>query len=458
MNFLITLGKGIVVSYQARFRCIDDRCAATFSLDQVIYNCDRCGSLLRVEHDIERLKSRSADEWRALFDERRGSSRFPFESGVWRFKEWINPTIDDASIVSMLEGNSPMFKVDRLGAKLGLSDLWVKLCGDARSGSFKDLGMTVLVSQVNDILRKKTGAIRAVACASTGDTSAALAAYCAFAGLKAIVFLPAGKVTNEQLVQPISSGALVLTIDTDFDGCMKIVQAISEDKSIYLANSKNSLRIEGQKSVALEIAQRFNWKPPDVVVVPGGNLGNAAALGAGFLMLEQLGLIDARTRIVVAQAANANPLYLSYKNHFARFDPVKAKKTVASAIQIGDPVSRPKTIETLKQFNGIVEEATENEIARACAIADRNGLYACPHTGVALAALEKLRRAGEIKSDSKVVVISTAHGLKFSGFKNDYHQKNLPGIDSALANPPQMVKPNVDDVKRAIAHSLRDPR
>ncbi|MBF0290990.1 MAG: threonine synthase [Nitrospinae bacterium] len=403
---------------------------------------------------MDELSKTSAAEWVRLFDERRMRNMWPYGSGVWRLKEWVCPEVADTNVVSMFEGESNLFWAERLGAEIGLPDLWIKLCGNSHTGSFKDLGMTVLVSMVKQ-MKAEGKEIRAVACASTGDTSAALAAYCAAAGIQSIVFLPTGKVSNEQLIQPIANGALVISLDTDFDGCMKVVQKIAEDKTIYLANSKNSLRIEGQKTVSMEMAHQFDWDVPDVVIIPGGNLGNVSALGKGFLMMEKLGLIKKRPRIVCAQAEKANPLYRYYKTGFTNYAPIQAQKTYASAIQIGDPVSLEKAVKMLKEFDGIVEQASEQEIADACARGDKTGMYTCPHTGVALAALFKLVDRGVVRREQKVVVVSTAHGLKFSKFKLDYHERRLPDVESRYSNLPLHLPPDVDAVKRALDERLK---
>jgi threonine synthase len=229
---------------------------------------------------------------------------------------------------------------------------------------------------------------------------------------------------------------LVLSLDTDFDGCMALVQEITKERTIYLANSMNSLRLEGQKTVAIELVQQFDWEVPDWVVIPGGNLGNVSALGKGFLMMRDLGLIQTLPRIAVAQAENANPLYLSYLKEFESFAPVTAKKTLASAIQIGNPVSYKRAVNVLKQFEGIVEQASENELADEAARADRTGMFNCPHTGVALAALRKLVERKIIRSNHRVVVISTAHGLKFADQKTAYHLGLIPSVHSTHANRP----------------------
>ena len=404
-------------------------------LTEVIYRDPETEGLLTVQHDMQRLKVRSAADWKQLFEDRSHTTEWPYGSGVWGKRELVCPVVAHENIVSMFEGHTNLFWARRLGQALDIEDLWLKLCGNTHTGSFKDLGMTVLVSVVNEMIHRGQG-IPAVACASTGDTSAALAAYAAYAGIPAIVLLPRDKVSIAQLIQPVANGAITLSLDTDFDGCMAIVQEIAERDGIYLANSMNSLRIEGQKTVGMEIVQQFDWQVPDWIVVPGGNLGNVSALGKGLLEFLELGIIDRLPRIACAQAERANPLYLSYRSGFEKFEPVMARPTLASAIQIGNPVSYPKAIDILQRFEGVVEQVSEQEIAESVAHADRTGLFNCPHTGVALAALRKLRSRGEIGATDRVVVISTANGLKFTDFKVAYHRHRLPDIDSTGANRP----------------------
>lgn len=420
-------------AYRSWFRSIRDH-QETYALDEIVYTA-RDGSLLEVVHDMDELRKTPADDWKRIFRERAHSSEWPYGSGVWGKKEWVLPGIENENVVSMYEGNTNLFWAERYGRELGLDELWIKQCGNSHTGSFKDLGMTVLVSMVKELIHRGKN-VPAVACASTGDTSAALAAFAAAAAIPAIVFLPRGKVSVAQLIQPVSNGAIVFALDTDFDGCMEIVKQVAEKDGIYLANSMNSLRIEGQKTVGIEIIEQFDWEVPDWLVIPGGNLGNVSALAKGLDMLLDLGLIDRRPRIVCAQAEAANPLYLSYQRGFEVFEPIAARPTIANAIQIGNPVSIEKAIDALKRYDGIVEQATETEIAESCARADRTGLFNCPHTGVALAAMEKLVKRGEIGRRDRVVVLSTAHGLKFVDFKLQYHELRLAGVESKLANPP----------------------
>jgi threonine synthase len=442
------------MTFSAEFRCVAG-CAGGYPLDEVIYRCPRCGDLLEVVHDLDALRrARTAAGWKELFAERWRSIAEPWGSGVWGKHEWVAPHVEPANIVSMLEGGTHLVRVPRYAAALGLGDVRVKQCGTSHTGSFKDLGMTVLVSVVAQMIARGKP-IRAIACASTGDTSAALAAYAAAAGVRAVVILPRGKISTAQLVQPLAAGALVLAIDTDFDGCMRIVQELAEREGVYLANSMNSLRLEGQKTVAIEIAQQLGWEVPDWVVIPGGNLGNVSALGAGFEMLLALGLVDRRPRICVAQAAHASPLHASYRAGWAALEPVKAQPTLASAIQIGNPVSFGKAVRALKAFGGAVEIATEAELADASALADRDGLFTCPHTGVALAALAKLAARGEVTRDHRVVVISTASGLKFVEGKVGYHEGRLPGVDAPRhRNRPVELPERYDAVRDALHAGL----
>lgn len=418
-----------------------------------MYRCPTCGGLLEVAHDVDALRDRSAAAWIRLFDERYRVTQWPYGSGVWGKREWVMPSLSDDLIVSMYEGGTNLFWADRYGKQLGVPETWVKLCGNSHSGSFKDLGMTVLVSVVRQAIEQGLK-VKAIACASTGDTSAALAAYGAAAGLPVVVLLPRGKISTAQLVQPLAHGALVLGLDTDFDGCMAIVQRLAEEGVVYLANSMNPLRIEGQKTVAVEIVQQFDWQVPDWVVLPSGNLGNAYALYSGFKLMKQLGLIDRYPRLAVAQAENANPLYRAWSAGKKTVEPITAQQTLATAIQIGNPVSAPRALKALEELDGVVEQASEQELCDAAARADRTGMYTCPHTAVGLAVLEKLVSRGTIKSTDRVVCVSTANGLKFTEFKVGFHEGKVPGVDNSLSNPPVMLPADYGQVVDAISARL----
>jgi len=427
------------MTHSATLRCISG-CDGTYAFDTTRYRCASCGGLLEVAHDLDALRQRGADAWRATFDERYGRAAWPYGSGVWGKHEWVAPWVDDTCIVSLGEGLTPLVPVPRLARRLGVGELLVKMCGQSPTGSFKDLGMTVLVSSVKQMIAGGR-AIRAIGCASTGDTSAALAAYAAAAGVPALVILPRGKVTPAQLVQPLASGATVLSVDGDFDDCMAIMQRLADEDGVYLANSLNSLRLEGQKTVAIELTQQLGWQLPDVVVVPGGNLGNVSALQAGFEMMRGLGLTSRVPRLVVAQAEAANPLYLASRNGW-QFEAIAARRTWASAIQIGNPVSITKAVRAIVATSGTVEQASEAELSAAATDADAAGLFVCPHTAVALAALAKLARRGDVTEEDRVVVLSTANGLKFTDFT------------AASAARPVEVQGDYDAVRRALDRAV----
>jgi threonine synthase len=450
------------MSYSAAFHCIDG-CPGSYPVDEVIYRCPSCDGLLEVRHHVDAWRERTPEQWRATFDERYMRTRFPYGSGVWGKKEWVQPHVQDENVVSLLEGGTNLMWATRYGRQLGMERLWVKHCGTSHTGSFKDLGMTVLVSTVAQMIADGAH-VRAIACASTGDTSAALAAYGAAAGIPVVVLLPADKISAAQLVQPMANGALVASLDTDFDGCMRVVQRLTEDPTVYLANSMNSLRVEGQKTIAVEIVQQLDWEIPDWVLVPGGNLGNVSAIAKGFQDMVDAGLISQMPRLVCCQAAKANPLFRAFEAALRRdgvvtmadYAPMVAETTLASAIQIGAPVSFPKAVKALARTDGLVTEATESELAEAVARADRTGLFCCPHTGVALAGLEKLRASGVIPADAKVVVVSTAHGLKFTEFKSRYHAGSLPDPSEA-PNVPIPLGAEPEAVVRGL-HEVLDRR
>ena len=317
--------------------------------------------------------------------------------------------------------------------------------------------MTVLVSMAN-AMRRRGENIEALVCASTGDTSAALAAYGAMAKIPVVVLLPAGKVSPAQLVQPLAHGAHVLTLDGDFDDCMRVVQQVCRLPGMFLANSKNPLRLEGQKSVAFEIAWDLGWAVPDFVLVPSGNLGNVAALAKGFEWLHQLGLTQSVPRLVACQVDAANPLYRSYRAGLEKLHAVEAKDTLANAIRIGNPVSWPRAKKALVDTHGYVTSASEPELMRAQAEADRAGLFVCPHTAAALAGLSKLTETGEVPKDASVVVVSTAHALKFIESKARFHTEEAYFSDAEMngfKNPPVCVTADLEQVRTCLTERLR---
>jgi len=422
----------------------------SYSIDEVRYMTST-GGLLEVSHDMDALAQIDGETWRNLFDKRMGGPFHPYGSGVWSKKEWVLPHIPAEEVVSLGEGNSHLMRASQFEKKVDMSHIWIKQCGVSHSGSFKDLGMTALLSQVN-YLMKRGHHIKAVGCASSGDTSAAVSAYASASGIPSVVFLPAGKVSPSQLVQPIANGSLVLCLDTDFDGCMALIKQVVQEYPVYLANSMNPLRLEGQKTVSIDIAQQMLWDLPDTVIIPGGNLGNTYALYKGFKMCKDLGLTDRIPKIIVSQTEMANPLYLAFQKGLENddsFAPVKAGETYASAIRIGNPVSYERARKAILATGGSVEQCTEEELMDACAVGDRAGMFNCPHTGTSLAVLMKLRAEGKLQKDEKTVIVSTAHGLKFTESKAQYHMNELD-IACRYANQLQTLPPKPEAIIDAL--------
>jgi threonine synthase len=413
----------------SRLRCIG--CGRDYPLGEIRYECDACSNLLEVAHDLDRLKRLrpSPASWRVLFQERLGTVGGVHTSGVWRYHELILPDLPLESIVTKPEGNTNLYRSRRLEEMSETASVHLKHEGENPTLSFKDRGMTAGVS-----FARYLGA-RAVACASTGDTSAAMAAYAAeVEGMRGVVVLPAGKVSTEQLSQPIASGCLTLSLPTDFDGCIRLLREVCRRRPLYLLNSVNPLRIEGQKSIGFEILQQLGWAPPDWIVVPVGNAGNISAIGKGLNELKTLGIIDRVPRLLGAQAAGAAPLARAFREGYKNRVKVQAADTVASAIRIGDPVSYDKAVRVVRDSGGAFEEASEQEIMDAKALVDATGVYICPNSATAVAAFLKARAAGEIGRDDRVVIVATAHGCKFSQATIDYHGGRLAGVVPQRAN------------------------
>jgi threonine synthase len=356
-----------------------------------------------------------------------------------RYKSILFPSLPDSSIITLSEGNTPLYDVTHSFPQF--NSIKLKHEGMNPTLSFKDRGMVSGVSWANHLGCEK------VICASTGDTSAAMAAYAgATPNMKGIVLLPKGKISPEQLAQPISFGALTVGVETDFDGCMKLVQQLIAKHNIYLLNSMNSVRIEGQKAIGIETLHQLNWKVPDWFVIPVGNAGNISALGKGLRELYELGIIDKLPRLAGIQTEGASPLYKSFQNGYLELIPQKAKPTKASAIQIGNPVSYKKSVRELIHFKGIVEVVSEMEIMDWKAQIDRLGISICPNSAVAVAGAMKLNRNGIIKENEDVVVILTAHGSKFSNTSVEYHKSSV----NQFANQTLSITPNLETLENAL--------
>jgi threonine synthase len=341
------------------------------------------------------------------------------QSGVWRFRELL-PILDSfGNVVTLREGNTPLYLLTRSAKALGIDQLFAKHQGMNPSGSFKDTGMTAAIS-----VAKERG-FEWVACASTGNTSAAVSAYAARAGMRSLVLIPEGKIAWGKLSQAMDYGAVTCQLKTDFDGCVRVLTEIVREAPIYLLNSVNPYRLEGQKTPAFEIAEAFDWIVPDHLIVPGGNLANSSALGKGFRELHELGLVARQPRISVIQAEGANPLVRSIaRNRGEALEPVEAH-TRATAIRIGNPASWRKAARVIKDTGGWCLDVTETEIAIAKAELGAEGLGCEPASAVTLAGLKKLRAQGKVASGETVVLVLTGHTLKDADYTIDFHRGTL---------------------------------
>ena len=393
-------------------RCIN--CATEFDLAERIYVCSHCGDLL----DIERVEpvAEGPQKLRALWLERLKSSDARDRSGVWRFREFL-PFATDAEVVSLGEGNTPLYDAPRSAEYCGLTTLKLKHQGNNPTGSFKDTGMTVAVTQALNL------GMRLVACASTGNTAASLAAYAARAQMVCAILVPEGQVSDAKLAQALDYGAKVLEIEGNFDVCMRVIKELAEQSSLYLVNSINPFRIEGQKTVAFELAEQLGWEAPDHLVVPGGNLGNSSAFGKGLREMLEHGLTRKQTRISVIQAEGAAPFARFYDSR--EFVEEKNPHTLATAIKIGAPVSWKKAWRAVHESGGRVITVSEQEIADAKAVIGRDGIGCEPASATTVAGIRKLVRDGFIKKDQRVVAVLTGHLLKDTDYVIKYHNQTL---------------------------------
>ncbi len=424
-------------------------CGNIHQLDDPVYVCGKCGSLLDVIHDLEALRPLVSRE---LFDQRLGSIEPPYNSGVWRYKELVFPGASAEAIITRGEGNTTLYPAPaRLRQWVGSERLALKHEGENPTGSFKDRGMTGGVTHA--VMVEASG----VVCASTGNTSASMASYAALAGLQALVFFPYGNIAMGKLAQSVAYGAISVQVKGDFDASLDLVRQACRKFGIYLLNSVNPFRLEGQKTIVFEILQQRRWRVPDWIVLPGGNLGNVSAFGKGLKELHDLGLIDRMPRIAVIQAAGAAPFYQSYKEGFAERRVVKAE-TVATAIKIGNPASFVKARRTLEWTNGVVEAVTDQEIVDAKAQVDLSGIGCEPASAASVAGIRKLIASGVIKPTDDVVGILTGHLLKDPGIVIDYHQGTLEGLQSSYANPLRTIEPTLDAVAALLSEEKMPTR
>ena len=451
--------------------CIEPACSARFALNERLYVCSRCGGLLDVTHIP--VTPANPEQLKVVWTSRMASFEPRDRSGVWRYRELL-PFQDDAPVVSLAEGNTPLYDAPISAAYCGLRALTLKHQGCNPTGSFKDTGMTTAVTQALIL-----GA-RRVVCASTGNTAASLAAYAARAHLRCAILVPRGQVSHAKLAQSLDYGAAVLELEGNFDDAMRVIRELAEDASTYLVNSINPFRIEGQKTVAAELLHQREWRVPDHVVVPGGNLGNSSAFGKGFKELKDIGVINRLPRLSVIQADGAAPFARLLRSQdvpgdtsgrsnadWAGWDvltPIENPQTLATAIKIGAPVSWKKALRAVLETGGSVLSVSEQEIADAKATIGRDGIGCEPASATTVAGIRRLVAAGDIDPDDDVVAVLTGHVLKDTDYAISYHRKKLYISDDesdktkkarrlagTFSNPPSRVKPTKD----AILESLR---
>jgi threonine synthase len=429
------------IGASAAQRCIEPECGATFDLNEQIYTCRVCGGLLEI---VQQPKSgRDVQHLRAIWRARLTSQNERDMSGVWRFRELL-PFSYSIAVVTLGEGNTPLYDAPRSAHYCGLEALKLKHQGLNPTGSFKDTGMTTAITQAR-ILGAKT-----VVCASTGNTAASLAAYAARADLQCAIVVPHGQVSHAKLAQSLDYGAKVLEVEGNFDDAMRLIRELCEDKSIYMVNSINPFRIEGQKTIAFELLEQCHV--PHHIIVPGGNLGNSTALGKGFSDLFNLGLIDRMPRLSIVQAEGAAPFARLFAERRPSLQelprdglmPVKNPQTLASAIKIGAPVSWRKSIRAVVDTDGWVLSVSEQEIADAKAIIGREGIGCEPASATTVAGIKKLVSDGRIVADESVVAVLTGHFLKDTDYAINYHKETLCGTDDSMnrTEPERRIKGN----------------
>lgn len=429
-------------------QCAGDACGARHLITEVIYQCPSCGALLDTAYegdpgnpvDLKR-------EWR----ERRLSNRAIDQSGVWRYRE-LFPFLEDAAhIVTMREGNTPLLEAPRAAAYAGLERLTFKHQGFNPTGSFKDNGMTAGASQAVRL------GMRRVACVSTGNTSASMAAYASFAGLQPIVFIPHGNIAYGKLSQALDYGAKTIQVEANFDQILVLVRELAGRLGIYLLNSVNPFRIEGQKSIVIEMLDQRDWISPDWIVLPGGNLGNVSAFGKALQELKAWGFLDREPKLAVVQAEGARPFY-DFMRSGGQFVADPHPETLATAIKIGDPVSWPKAWRAICRTGGAVEFVTEQEIADAKAVIGLCGIGCEPASAATLAGIKKLRAAGTIAPGEDVVGVLTGNVLKDPDYIYRYHTGQLKSPDGqtlrpAFANQPVVAPNDADRIAELLARN-----
>lgn len=389
----------------AYLQCVEDQCRRRQDSDRTFegHLCSSCGGLLEVQYDFAETKP---DALRGLWQDRRRSNSELDRSGVWRFRELLPFLGSTSRVVTLSEGSTPLIDAPRAGRWAGEFRLRVKHLGGNPTGSFKDLGMTTCISHAADL------GVPAVACASTGNTAASMAAYAARAGMLALIFVPRDRIALAKLAQALDFGAVAVEVGDNFDTSFRLLREVAPELRLYMANSINPYRIEGQKTVVPEMLEQSGWEAPDFIALPGGNLGNTSAIGKGLQELKQLGLMDKVPRVVVVQAEGASPFFQMVVQGSSALSPVPDPQTEATAIRIGAPASWPKARRVLQSTNGMCESVTDREILEAKVALAEDGVGCEPASAAPLAGLRKLCQAGKIKPGANVIAVLTGHQLK----------------------------------------------
>jgi threonine synthase len=443
----------------SELRCIG--CGATGGTPTQNLRCSVCGDLLEIAYpgweteNESRAAGLTAAQLKAVWSQRKTSRLAIDQSGVWRFREVLPSLGECYEPITLREGNTPVYELPSCARKAGVSFLYAKHQGMNPTGSFKDTGMTTAAS-----FARQQG-FRWVACASTGNTSASMAAYASRGGMRSLVLIPDGQISWSKLAQSLDYGAITCQLKTDFDGCMRVLNEVVQRMPVYLLNSVNPYRVEGQKTLAIELLEQFDWQVPDHIIVPGGNLANSSAIGKAFLEMKQLGLISSLPKISIIQAEGANPLVRTIReNGGKKLIPVHAD-TMATAIRIGNPASWKKALRVLEATEGMVEQVSEVEIASAKAEIGAEGIGCEPASAVTLAGLKKLTNQGLVKANSTVVLVLTGHLLKDPDFTLKFHRgdlfKGTPHEKEASVLVPQQKEPFVlEATADAVVRTLQE--
>lgn len=419
----------------AYLQCAEPGCGKKYALDKKGHACDLCGGLLEVGYEFSSVPP---DELCRIWRERRMSNAPVDRSGVWRFRELLPFLEPSARIISLCEGSTPVVEVPRAGEWAGGVRLYIKHQGNNPTGSFKDLGMTACITQA------VSRSVRAVACASTGNTSASMAAYAARAGMKAFLFVPGKFVSKPKLSQAIDFGAVVVEAGDNFDQSFSLLNTVAEEMGLHIVNSTNPFRIEGQKTIVAELMDQRYWEPPDYIAVPGGNLGNCSAIGKGLRELKELHLIQKVPRLAVIQAAGASPFYRMVAAGAAELVPERNPDTEATAIRIGNPASWKKALRTLELTNGLCHAVTDEEIFEAKSVLATDGIACEPASAASVAGIRKLRQEGKIEPGAEIVAILTGNQLK----DTDYILKHHSELEATGRHI--KAEPSVDALRKAL--------